>query len=388
MDLDNEGHLRPRIIAPPGTSTDAAAETKIFKSTCPGVALRPYTPQGSGSVSHPVFGSYVEAWEAWAEDDTVRHAGSSGGVITAMSQWLAASGNTRGTICAIMDTSKPVRSAATIAKSQDETIAAAGSRYAPVSNLQLLGDAEDRVALVGKPCEVSAYRRLSTAREENPHLQPPLLSFFCAGTPSQGATDRLVRKLGTDPEQVSSLRYRGGGWPGEFAVTAANGASASVSYEEAWGRNLGTALPWRCKLCPDGTGGDADIAVGDYWETDERGFPVFDDQPGRSVCIARTERGRQWVLAAADQGIINLRPVRLDMVANIQPLQTERKRTLLYRLLGRLVSGKSIPKYRGYGLLRATDLTPAIAVRACGGTIRRSIRPPFRQRGALKFRRE
>jgi coenzyme F420 hydrogenase subunit beta len=200
-----------------------------------------------------------------------------------------------------------------------------------------------------------------------------MLSFFCAGTPSQHATDRLAQTLGTEVDEVAELRYRGNGWPGNFAVTDRAGNTASLSYDESWGRHLGRALQWRCKLCPDGVGEDADIAVGDYWDADENGYPLFENQQGRSVAIARTRRGHQLLMDAAAAGAINLRAAKLRTVAGIQPLQVQRRSTLLGRLAGRLLAGKRIPYYSGYGLSRLASRNLKDNVAALRGTRSRSV---------------
>ncbi len=124
-----------------------------------------------------------------------------------------------------------------------------------------------------------------------------------------------------------------------------------MSYEDSWGgKNLGRRLPLRCKLCADGTGGeDADIAVGDFWATDAKGgYPAFDNADGNSVIIARTQRGAELLLAAADQRILTLNPpVNLESVAAVQPLQAERRRTLAGRLAGRRLAGYRVPPATG-----------------------------------------
>ena len=197
---------------------------------------------------------------------------------------------------------------------------------------------------------------------------PVLLSFFCAGVPSQFATDDLVATLVADRGDVASVRYRGNGWPGSFVVQEAGGATRSTSYEDSWGNHLGRRLQERCKICPDGTGGHADIAVGDYWHADASGFPLFDDADGLSVAIARTERGHRLLMRSRDAGVIGLEPVELDAVAAVQPLQVKRRRTLLGRLAGRRLAARAIPRYRGFGLLKLAVSSPSDSVRAARGT--------------------
>lgn len=372
MSLSQEGYLRPEFGPERAGASETKAAAALFKEVCPGVRLRsPSTVDRPRH--HPSFGSYVSAWEAWSCDEEIRFAGSSGGVLTALGEWLVRSGRIKAAVASAASSSTPTRTVPVTIMSKKEFLASAGSRYAPVSNIQTIGDGGTDLAVVGKPCEVSALKRLQKSTGVAPGESPVLLSFFCAGTPSQQATDRLADTLGTPVDQVAELRYRGNGWPGNFSVTDRAGSTVSLTYDESWGQHLGRALQWRCKLCPDGVGEDADIAVGDYWEADDEGYPLFEDQQGRSVAIARTSRGHQLLMDAAAAGAIYLRPASLDSVAAIQPLQVQRRATLLGRLTGRLLAGKRIPVYSGYGLSRLARVNPKDNLAALRGTRSRSV---------------
>jgi coenzyme F420 hydrogenase subunit beta len=225
-------------------------------------------------------------------------------------------------------------------------------------------------AVVGKPCEVSALRALTERRGEEP---PLLMSFFCAGVPSQSSTGRLLESLGVSAgEPVTSLRYRGQGWPGNFQAGTADGRTVSATYDDSWGRFLGPTTQWRCKVCPDGMGESADLVAGDFWHADDRGYPSFSDEPGRSVLIARTRRGREVVEAAIAAGVLSVRPVDLAAVAAVQPLQTSRRRTLAGRLFGARAAGRPTPRYVGFRLLTAGLRAPRESLRAARGARSRS----------------
>ncbi|MCS5716757.1 Coenzyme F420 hydrogenase/dehydrogenase, beta subunit C-terminal domain [Herbiconiux sp. CPCC 205763] len=322
---------------------------------------------------HEIFGRYVSVWEGYARDDTTRFMGSSGGVITAMTEWMLKSEIVNQITGSAAKPTRPTTTVPVTIMTRAEALESAGSRYGPVANLAGWKTGDPRVGLVGKPCEVSAASQLQDALGIDASDRPVLLSFFCAGTPSQFATDALVRQLGVDPGAAVSMKYRGGGWPGTFEVS--DGATTgSLSYDESWGKHLGRQLQQRCKICVDGTGAHADIAVGDYWMADENGYPLFEEGAGNSVVIARTQRGHELLQQAALAGAIAIMPLELDRVRPVQPLQVKRKLTLVGRLLGRRLAGKAVPKYAGYGLLRLALRNPANTARAALGTFRRSLR--------------
>ena len=364
MQLSPDGFSRPVRTAATPQAADPAVQ-RAFRRVCPGVSLRP--PEEAGQRFHPTMGRYLQAWSGWAGDPEVRRRGSSGGVLTALAGWLSERGT--AVVGAGVSPADPRRTVAVTITSREEALAAAGSRYAPVSVAQH----EPAGAVVGKPCEVSALRSLAGVRAEP---EPVYLSFFCAGTPSQHATDALVRGLGVeDGDPVEDLWYRGRGWPGAFSVVSAD-RTATLSYDQSWGQHLGPAVQWRCKLCPDGVGEFSDITAADYWDVDEHGYPSFAEGDGRSAVLVRTRRGQQVLAEALAAGVVQLEPLDLDALAQVQPLQVQRRSTMAGRLLGHGLAGRRLPTYRGFGLVTLAVAGWRSNVRAARGTRRRArLRP-------------
>lgn len=365
MELTAQGFMRP--AAAEGRQDELSSDEAImFDKFCPGKNVSAPVLENAAK-THPVFGRAIKVWEGWATDPAFRRAGSSGGVLTTISSYLTHKYQSPAQMVA-MDSSRPSRSIPVRITTRDEALKAAGSRYAPVS----VGSRDLRglSSVTGKPCEISAIR---ASMEGNPE-SPFLLSFFCAGTPSQKATESLIGQLGHSVDNLRSTKYRGDGWPGQFEVASADGTRASMSYEESWGEVLGKQLQERCKICVDGTGESADVAVGDFWESDEAGYPVFEDTDGRSVVIARSTRGLRIIEECLEEGLLELRPINLDDVAKIQPLQVKRRLTLPGRLLGRILTGQEVPKYRGYNLTAIFLSNIGANIRAAGGTARRRFR--------------
>lgn len=366
MASDDAGFWRP-LVEPAEEGTRATRhQARSFRAACPGVGVT--APRVRGPVPiHPVFGAYRSVWEAWAADPAVREAGSSGGVLTALAQFIA--GTTGGSVLGVTerDGSPPGLDATWLA-TPEELLATAGSRYAPVGVAERAWERADRSAVVGKPCEVAAIRGRNAAEDR---ADPLLLTFFCAGTPSVHATRELLDRLAVEPSEVTQIRYRGDGWPGRFRVRTRSGDERSMSYEESWGKVLGKQLQWRCKVCPDGTGELGDVSVGDYWETDERGFPLFEDASGRSVVIGRTPAGERLIADAVAAGVIGARPVDPDRVAAVQPLQVERRTTLAGRVFGSTMAGRRRLRVRRFRSLRQAIRHPRANLRAARGTFRR-----------------
>lgn len=365
MRLDDRGYLRP-IYEGPSAPREGAAE--LFARSCPGMRITA-PPAPAGAEQDTLLGPNVGLWQAWATDAETRTAGSSGGVLTALHAWLLESGRAARITGAAAQPSSPRRTVPVTITTREQALAAAGSRYAPVGALDNPDVFRSDSAVAAKPCEVAALRSAAPQLVEGE--APLLLSFFCAGTPSQKATESLLTELGVSPDDhVDALRYRGNGWPGRFTARSGH-LEVSADYDESWGRVLGPTTQWRCKICPDGVGQAADIVCADSWETDERGYPTFAEGDGISALIARTPRGRDVILAAVEAGVIAVRPLEGVKLRDAQPLQTARRRFLFARLLGSRLAGRRPPHYRGFALLRLTIARPREAIRVLRGTFRR-----------------
>ncbi|MFP7760255.1 Coenzyme F420 hydrogenase/dehydrogenase, beta subunit C-terminal domain [Marisediminicola sp. LYQ85] len=333
--------------------------------------------------SHPTMGPYLGVWRSWATDPEVRWAGSSGGVLTALSAWLIDSGRAARSTGA-RSAANPRRSVPVTITTKRDALAAAGSRYTPVAGLANADVLRSDTAVTCKPCEASALSTLAPLLSTDGSETPIILSFFCAGTPSAHATDALLAELDVSPvDAVDELWYRGRGWPGRFTA-ASRGRTVSADYDTSWGKTLGPTTQWRCKVCPDGVGESADVVAADYWRVDSRGYPEFTDGDGDGALIARTPRGLAIIEAAVDAGVIHVEPVPMATLAAVQPLQDKRRRLLAARTLGSLLAGRAVPRYRGFGLISLSVAQPRRALEAARGTFRRVRRSAPRSSAARR----
>ena len=73
MELDAEGYARPVATSAP---QEIDSGERIMRSACPGIRVDDHT--APDATRDRLLGDYVDAWEAWATDPELRHAGSSG----------------------------------------------------------------------------------------------------------------------------------------------------------------------------------------------------------------------------------------------------------------------------------------------------------------------
>jgi len=367
MTLNAEGYLRPKIQ----TATDYGGDATI-RDVCPGVRVDHGVLKAD---YHAIWGSLVAVRAGHAADSEIRHKGSSGGVISALTVYLLEQGLVDFVAHIAVSPDDPLRNELQLSRTRDDVLRAAGSRYAPSAPLSALRELLDRgehFAFIGKPCDIAALRRYARHDARVDELIPYMLSFMCAGIPSIKGTYELLENLGADRSQLKSFRYRGDGWPGMAKAITQEGQVFEVDYNSSWGNVLNRHLQFRCKICPDGTGEFADVVCADAWYGKD-GYPDFTEREGRSLVLSRTLQGESLIQAALKSEAIRAETLAVDDIAKMQPYQVNRKKMVLGRVLATWLARGQAPKYKRLGLLRASlTANPIDWLRSACGTFLRA----------------
>lgn len=377
VDVEAEGR-RPKICLKKDLSP-AALEV------CPGVGLshdpvRPDEP--FVQELREAWGPILAIWEGFAIDPEIRFSGSSGGAITALALYCLEARNMSHVVHTAARSDTPYLNETVQSRNRDDLLRATGSRYAPASpcdGLQSIEDADGPCVFVGKPCDVAATQKARKFRSNLDEKLGITIGFFCAGTPSTRGTLEMLKRMGVeDAETLIGLRYRGNGWPGKATATyrGQNGAEEirELTYEQSWGEILAEHQQWRCKLCADHTGEFADIAVGDPW------YRTIDEgEPGRSMILARTERGLKTILAAAEAGYIEIAEADPRILPNSQPNLLRTRGALWGRLSACRIMREPAPCYTNMPMFQhwLHTLTFAQKFRSIVGTFKRVLKRHF-----------
>jgi coenzyme F420 hydrogenase subunit beta len=382
VDLLDEG-LRPVITQ---STTAGCGSCTDCVDVCPGVAATHVPRHDSDGLINGLtesWGPVLEIWEGFASDAEMRRGGSSGGLASALALYCIEQGGMAGLVHIASDDQARYTNKSAFSHSRAEILSATGSRYAPASpcdHLQAIEEAGAPCVFVGKPCDVQALRKAQAMRPKLNGNVGAAIGIFCAGTPSTQGTIDLLRQHGVDPAQVEELRYRGRGWPGSFAVRLKGGDGTwkeLATYAEAWGF-LQKYRPYRCYLCPDGTSEFADISCGDPWYR-----ALAEDEPGQSLVVIRTQRGREIVRAAIAAGYVDLVPVKPELLQLSQRELQYKRGAIWARLLTMQALGVAAPRYQGFSLFRNWLRIPARdQLRSFVGTAKRV----FTRRYRLPFR--
>ncbi|SDY33259.1 coenzyme F420 hydrogenase subunit beta [Jannaschia faecimaris] len=370
MRMDDGGFLRPAQIAP----LPVGADTRI-EAFCPGLGQ---SVDAVGRSDDRMWGPYRQAWSGWSTNADQRHRGASGGALTAILTHLLRAGVVQAVVQNAPDARNPLANRTVLTEDPACFATTAGSRYAPSAPLDALPDIladGRRVAFVGKPCDAAA---LAAIRAKDPAVAraiPVILSFFCAGVPSAKGAQGILEALEVSEADVVAFRYRGKGWPGRATATLTDGSERSMSYRDSWGDILSKHVQHRCKICADGTGMAADLVCADAWQVDSQGYPMFEEEDGISLVMARTILGEQIALGAQAAGRLALDDFDMKTLQALQPGQRDRRRGLRARLAALRLLGRPVPDYRGLHL-KAVSRQNGLRrnIRNFMGTLKRALR--------------
>jgi coenzyme F420 hydrogenase subunit beta len=369
VDFAKEG-IRPIVdSAACNGCTECLQVCPAFETDHTAINKRPGLIPGLSQYCGPV----LEIWEGFATDPEIRFSGASGGAITALSLYCMERESMHGTLHIASDFLDPTRNRTRMSRSRLELLHATGSRYSPASACDSLSEIESAPSpciFVGQPSEVTALRKAALLRPALAANIGFVISFFCAGSPSRQGTLDLLKKMGAAAGAVSSLRYRGKGWPGSFAPILKDSSRviAPISYKDSWDF-LQSYRPFSTHLSPDGTGEDSDISCGDPWYQ-----KISDGDAGQSMLIVRTEKGRSTIRSAMAANYLTLKPAEPWKLLESQKNLIAKRGAVGGRIAALRAIGFPTPRLRGFSLFANWKRLPLSGkVRSTIGTIRRVI---------------
>jgi coenzyme F420 hydrogenase subunit beta len=179
-----------------------------------------------------------------------------------------------------------------IARTREEVIASAGSRYTYSANTMAYKDLEkdeERIALVGMSCQSSSPPAMKQRKAGKVARRFTLnIGLLCSKTFDDAIFEELFEaKYGLKKADMKKMNIKG-----VFQIWMKDGAYHEVPLKEchAWTRE-------GCKLCPDFAAEHADISTG--------GIGAFNDW---TLTIVRTDVGRELMAAMQRDGVIEVRP--------------------------------------------------------------------------------
>jgi coenzyme F420 hydrogenase subunit beta len=347
MVMTKEGRERPVARQPLSEAT-----LDEINAVCPGTHIEGPDVRRSGNPVEidPVWGSVERLSIGHATDPAVRFRGSSGGVLTALGQFLLSSGRVKFILHVAASRSAPMRSERRLSFDAAAVFDAAGSRYGPVTPLADFSQILDRgepFALIAKPCDVTAVRNLARLDPRVDEYMRYALAFVCGGASDLTKSEQVLQRFRIREDELELFRYRGYGNPGPNRVETRDGRSFQLTYRQMWEDEDRWMIQPRCKICPDAIGQAADIVASDSWLN---GGPAVDDEALNGIWV-RTRRGLELFDAAVAEGAITIkRESSFSEFDVLQSHQVRKRRAVWARLKGMEIAGKPVPEVVGLQL--------------------------------------
>jgi coenzyme F420 hydrogenase subunit beta len=334
----------------------------ICNTVCPGEevnipALEQFVFGRTREENIPDLGLYLDALAGWAADEAIRQRGAGGGLVTALLAYALEKGFIDCALVSGFRRDQPWRTQAKLAVNRQQLLAAAQSKYAcvPVNTLLRKAFAEGyrRVAVVGLPCHIHGLRKMQFCGRPASLARGVVLmvGLFCASQfYFEGTRHLLVERLGVDRlEDVSSLSYRGGHWPGHLVVELKDGRKLLLDRHEYMYHHLMPGYKRdRCEMCVDWAAELADLSVGDYWDPRVRAGQAL----GISSCLVRSRAGKELLEGAVKEGYVETIPLEAARLAAGIGYELK-KHAAAFRLKQRRRFGWPVPEYH-----RQTNYTP------------------------------
>ncbi|MGC8512960.1 MAG: Coenzyme F420 hydrogenase/dehydrogenase, beta subunit C-terminal domain [Acidimicrobiales bacterium] len=247
-------------------------------------------PREAGEIS----GVAKDVFLARATDPAVHAAGQDGGLVSAILIWCLEHDRIDAALVSNLEGEAGTWKALPgIARTRDDVLAAAGSRYTYSANTlaytKAIEAGLERLALVGMSCQASVPAMMKARKAGKPARRLALsIGLLCSKTFDDAIFEELLEaRYGLVRSEIVKMNIKG-----VLQVWMRDGAYHEIPLKEAhaWTRE-------GCKTCPDFAAEHADIATG--------GIGAFNDW---TLTLVRTDAGREIIDAMVCDGVIETRP--------------------------------------------------------------------------------
>jgi len=231
---------------------------------------------------------------ARAADPAIAEAGQDGGLVSAMLIWALEHDVIDAALVSYLEgDGKTWKAVPGVARTREEVLAAAGSRYTYSANTMAYGEAvetgAEKLALVGMSCQSSVPPVMTVRKAGKPARRFTLnIGLLCSKTFDDAIFEELLEaKYQLRRDDIVKMNVKG-----VLQVWTRDGVQHDVPLKEchAFTRE-------GCKQCPDFAAEHADISTG--------GIGAFNDW---TLTIIRTDVGRDLMVRMLQDGTIEGRP--------------------------------------------------------------------------------
>jgi coenzyme F420 hydrogenase subunit beta len=256
---------------------------------------------GRERLDSEIFGVSQQVVLARASDPAVNTAGQDGGLVSAILIYALENDVIDAALVSYLEgDGSSWKAVPGVARTAEEVLAAAGSRYTysanPIAYADAIAGGAEKIALVGMSCQASAPPVMQARRAGKVARRFVLtIGLLCSKTFDDAIFEELfLEKYGLRRQDMVKMNIKG-----VFQIWMGDGSYHEVPLKEAhaWTRE-------GCKACPDFAAEHADISTG--------GIGAFGDW---TITVVRTDKGRELMDAMVAAGVIEVRPSSDDPAA-------------------------------------------------------------------------
>ncbi|PIR41818.1 MAG: hypothetical protein COV30_01340 [Candidatus Yanofskybacteria bacterium CG10_big_fil_rev_8_21_14_0_10_37_15] len=293
-----------------------------------------------------LIGNYKKIFVGHTTDESIRRNGASAGIVSGMQLYLLDKNMIDGAVTLRMRKDKPYLTEPIIATTKQEILEGAQSKYAtsPVNQIlsQMPGPYKS-LSYTGLPEQIASIRKLQALNHESVKSINYILGIFYGESYGFSAIKSVLRSHGVrDIDQIKSLAYREGEWPGHMKIKLKNGKIISIPKLHANYLIPSHITPYSLYQV-DYTSELADVSVGDAWA------PSYEKRgEGWSVVIARTEKGLELIEKMMSENFLKLKEISPEELIEMHSHGLDlKKRGAFIRITKRREKGLPVPEY-GY----------------------------------------
>ncbi|MHA2230908.1 MAG: Coenzyme F420 hydrogenase/dehydrogenase, beta subunit C-terminal domain [Candidatus Hodarchaeales archaeon] len=258
---------------------------------------------------------------ARSKDSDVAKGAQSGGFVSSLLISALEKGTIDGAIVASSDFTKDEEPWPIIADSKETILAASGSKYTPTPTIlgvqQAVEQGYQKIALVGLPCHIEAFRNLQTCQFDFAAANRVVLTIglFCSKSFSYNPLMQVSKEMAGE-EKIRKFDCKG---PSFYIFT-----EKEKEYKVPL-KDLDAHAREGCRFCIDYTAELADISVGSV------GSPA-----GYSSVIIRNKNGLEAVNLATEQGYIEVQDMNSDDINKIRKQALKKKKAGFRKIISRV----------------------------------------------------
>jgi coenzyme F420 hydrogenase subunit beta len=254
----------------------------------------------------PLLGSYRRLLWGRALDASAQACGQYGGVTTALAAFVLDTGAVTASV--VTGGGPTTFPRPVIARTRDDVLAASGTKYSACPTLEpvagLLREGNETLAVVGRPCQVEALRKLEASGKAGRKLGP-VIGLFCFWALAPSFYRFVAARALRHATRIDI--------PKEGGVVFSNGADTTVPLDE-----IRPHIRPACQACLDPTAEWADVSIGST-----------EHDPAWNTVVVRTATGEALIDAAVAAGVIETTPYPPERIPGLRAAVSGKKRRVV-----------------------------------------------------------